>query len=206
MAVQIGYYYTHISPFAFLGHERLQTLAEEAGATIRYCPVNLPGLFAETGGVPLGQRHAARQNYRFLELQRWREKRGINLNLKPAYFPADPTRCDLVAVAIAAEGGPVGLFSLRAMRACWSLDRDVSDMDVIAGLVEDIGFDSAKAAEWVESEHVKTLYEKNLEEAIHLQALGSPSYVLNGEVFWGQDRLELLEDALNSGREPYKAI
>ncbi len=206
MAIQIGYYYTHISPFAYLGHERLQAVAEKTGATIRYCPVNLPRLFSETGGVPLGQRHGARQSYRFLELQRWRENRGVNLNLKPAYFPADPTCCDLVAVGMAEEGGPVGLFSLRAMRACWSLDRDISDMDVIAGLVEDIGLDPAKAADWVESDRIKALYEKNLGEAVHLQALGSPSYVLNGEVFWGQDRLELLEDALKSGRAPYKAV
>ncbi|MEP3275100.1 MAG: 2-hydroxychromene-2-carboxylate isomerase [Stappiaceae bacterium] len=205
MTVQIGYYYTHISPFAYLGHERLQSIAEKAGATIQYCPISLPGLFAETGGVPLGQRHVARQNYRFLELQRWREKRDISLKLRPAYFPADPTCCDLVAIGIAEEGGPVGAFSLRAMRACWSLDRDISDMDVIAGIVEDTGLDPARAIGWVESPSIKEIYEKNLEEAIHLQALGSPAYVLNGEVFWGQDRLELLADALASGRDPYGA-
>ena len=203
MTTNVDYYYSHISPWAFLGHEHFFKIANENNATVNFKPVSLPKLFAETGGLPLGQRHAVRQEYRIVELKRWALKRDINLTIRPAYFPVDPTTSDLVGVALAQEGDMAGNFALRVFRACWLMEQNISSSDVVATIVKDMGFDPSKVEKWATDEKIKAQYDKNLEEAINVGAIGSPCYVLNGECYWGQDRLDLLEDALKSGREPF---
>ena len=88
----IDYYFTLASPWAFLGHRPFVDLAKAHGVTIRYRPVDLGEVFPHTGGLPLPKRHPARQRYRILELQRWREARGIALKIQPKHwpFPARP--------------------------------------------------------------------------------------------------------------------
>ena len=203
MNKSIDYYYSHISPWSFLGHEEFLEIAKRHDATVNFKPMALPALFAETGGLPLGQRHAARQEYRIVELKRWALKRNIELTIRPAYFPADPTICDLVGVALAKDGDIAGKFALRVFRACWLMEQNVSSPDVVATIVKELGLDPRNVEKWMNSDEIKTRYDKNLEEAINVGAIGAPCYVLNGEPYWGQDRLDLLEDALASGRDPF---
>ena len=199
----IDYYYSHISPWSFLGHEHFLEITKKYDVSVNFKPVALPGLFAETGGLPLGQRHTARQEYRIVELKRWALKRKIDLTIRPAYFPTDPTICDLVGVALAKEGDLAGKFALRVFRACWIMEQNVSSPDVVATIVKELGLDPSEVEKWTNSEEIKALYDKNLEEAINARAIGAPCYVLNGEPFWGQDRLDVLEDAVSSGRKPF---
>ncbi|MEI2384243.1 2-hydroxychromene-2-carboxylate isomerase [Breoghania sp. JC706] len=206
MSVTIDYYFSLISPFAYLGHDRLHEIAERHGAGIRYYPVNLGALFSKTGGLPLPQRHPARQSYRWLELQRWREARALPLNLKPAHFPTDPTLADCTAIVLARSGGRVADFAHRAFRACWELDRDIADEHVIAGILDDLGERKGDLLASARSEEVGSIYAETARQAADAGAFGSPVYVLNGEPFWGQDRLELLDRALESGRAPYRPL
>lgn len=206
MTVTLDYFYTHISPWAYLGHDAFLELAARHGAKVRFRPVNLGLVFPESGGLPLGKRHPLRQAYRFIELQRWREKRDMPLTLQPAHFPTDPTLADSTAIALAARGGNVGDFSHRAFRACWVLDRDLADEHVIAGILDDIGENSGAVLDDAKSEATKAAYAANAEAALAGGVYGSPTYVLNGEPFWGQDRLDLLDDALTSGRGPYRPL
>jgi hypothetical protein len=83
----VDYYFTLASPWAFLGHQAFLDLATAQGVTIRYRPVDVGDVFPHTGGLPLPKRHPARQRYRILELQRWREARGIALKLNPKHWP-----------------------------------------------------------------------------------------------------------------------
>lgn len=206
MAVTIDYYYSHISPWAFLGHDVFVALAAQHGATINFKPVNLGQVFPESGGQPLAKRHPLRQDYRFLELQRWREKRDLPLKLQPAHFPTDPTLSDCTGIVIAARGGDIAGFSQRAFSACWALDKDVAEEAVVAGILDAIGENSSVILEEAKSDATKATYAANAQAALAGGVYGSPSYVLNGEVFFGQDRLDLLNDALTSGRGPYRPL
>ncbi len=199
----IDYYYTHISPWAYIGHQEFLDLAAAHNYAVRFKPVNLGQVFAETGGLALAKRHAVRQDYRFLELQRWRVKRSVPLNLKPLYFPCDAGPSDRAAIALALEGGPVGDFSQRVFKACWAEDRNVSDHDVLMGILKEMGLDGARILKAADAQDIADRYLAHQQEAVEAGVFGSPSYIWKGEVFWGQDRLDLLADALASDRDAY---
>ena len=199
----IHYYFTLISPFAYLGHRALLDLAAAHGATVHYKPVMLAKVFENSGGLPVAQRPKARQDYRFLELQRWREKRGLPLNLKPKHFPTNPALGDRSVIALAEAGWDPADYIESVFRACWAEDRDIADRGVLAEKLTDAGHDVEAVLAAAEGDAVARRYEENTADAVRLNAIGSPTYVLAGEVFWGQDRLDLLADALESGRAPY---
>lgn len=203
MTPTIDYFFTCVSPWSYLGHDLFVDLARRHGASIRYRPVNLAVVFPETGGLPLAKRAPARQRYRLVELRRWREKRGLPLNLQPAHFPTDATLADRAVLAIAAAGGDPADFLRRVFRAVWAHDRDIADAHVLEGLLADAGHDARAMLAAARSEDITAAYAANAREAIDRSVFGAPTYVLNGEPFWGQDRLDLLADALEQGRQPY---
>ena len=200
---QIDYFFTLVSPFAYLGHRPLLDLAAAHGAAIRYKPVMLAKVFENSGAVPVAQRPKARQDYRFLELQRWRAKRGVPLNLKPRHFPTNPARADKCVIAVLDAGRDPAAFMDLVFRACWAEERDIADRETIAEKLTQAGHEAEPILAAAEDDAAKQAYEANSAEAVRINAIGSPTYVLNGEVFWGQDRLDLLAEALASGREPY---
>jgi 2-hydroxychromene-2-carboxylate isomerase len=89
-------------------------------------------------------------------------------------------------------------------RACWAEERDIADRQVLADKLVAAGHDAESILQAADGEAVQRIYAANTAEAIRINAIGSPTYVLNGEVFWGQDRLDLLADALDSGRAAYE--
>lgn len=203
MMAAIDYYFTLISPWAYLGHRALLDLAAARGATVNYRPVMLAKVFENSGAAPLAQRPKARQDYRFVELQRWRAKRGLPLNLKPKHFPSNPSLADRTVIALLAEGRDPGGYAEAVFRACWAEERDIADREVLAAKLDEAGHDAERVLAAADSDPIRQTYEANTAEAVALNAIGSPTYVLGGEVFWGQDRLDLLADALESGRQPY---
>jgi 2-hydroxychromene-2-carboxylate isomerase len=203
MTRPIDYYFSLVSPWAYIGHAPFMEIARRYGLEINYKPVFLGRVFAETGGLPLAQRHPARQRYRLVELQRWRDKRGVPLNLNPKHWPFDVTLADRFVIAIQATHQDPDPFLRRAFAGVWAEDRNLADPLVIAELAEQAGLDSASLIDMARRSTTEVIYALNLENAIGGDVFGSPAYVLSGEVFWGQDRLDLLEDALKSGREAY---
>ena len=206
MPVTIEYFYTHVSPWAYFGHAAFLDLATLHGATVVFRPVNLGGVFDASGGMPLAKRHPVRQAYRLVELQRWREKRNLPLNIHPSHFPADPTLADCCALALVEHGGPVAAFSEKAFRHIWADEGDLNDRASLKALAEAVGADGDRMLAGADSAEIKAIYAENQARAIELGVIGSPCYVLQGEPFWGQDRLELLADALASGRAPYMPV
>ena len=180
------------------------TIAERQRVAVNYKPVFLGRVFAQTGGLPLPQRHPVRQRYRLVDLQRWRERRGVALNLQPKHWPFDVNLADRFVVAIVAANKDPDPFMRRAMAGVWEEERNLGDPLVIAELAEAAGLDSTSLLEVARGTLTEAVYALNLENAVAADVFGSPAYVLDGEVFWGQDRLELLDDALTSGRAPYR--
>lgn len=206
MTGTIEYFYTHVSPWAYMGHALFLDLAARHGMTVEFRPVNLGGVFDASGGMPLAKRHPVRQSYRLIELQRWRDKRNLPLTIQPRHFPADPTLADCCALAILKAGGPVADFSDRLFRHLWAQEGDLNDRASLDAIATSLGADGARMLADAESAEIKAAYAANQARAIELGVIGSPCYVLKGEPFWGQDRLDLLSDALDSQREGYKPV
>jgi 2-hydroxychromene-2-carboxylate isomerase len=172
---------------------------------VNHKPVVLADLFSETGGLPLPKRHPVRQRYRMVELQRWREKRGLNFHLQPANWPFNARLADgLVVAAIEARLDP-DPFLRRAFAAVWEDQLNLADTATLVKLANDSGLPGTQLVERSGTEEIGKIYEQNRQDALAADVFGSPAYVLDGEVFWGQDRIELLADALKSGRAPYRS-
>ncbi|MFI5011963.1 MAG: 2-hydroxychromene-2-carboxylate isomerase [Hyphomicrobiales bacterium] len=200
---QIDYWFSLASPWAFLGHDPFLKLAEAHDVAVIYKPVFLPEVFKETGGLPLPQRAPARQRYRVLELQRWREFRGVPLKLKPRHWPFDPKLADCCVTAIAEAGGDPSAFMRAIWQSSWIAEEDCAPEEKLAELLSRTGHDAEDVLAAAKTQEIRELYAARAREAIASGVIGSPCYVLGGEVFWGQDRLDLLARALDSGRQPF---
>jgi len=200
----IDYYFVGISPYVYLGHRAFVDMAKRHGATVNYKPVNLRRLWAKSGALPLAERPPVRQRYRFLELQRHTEARGLPLNLKPKHFPVDCSLADLSVIALVDKGHDPDGYMERVFAGVWANEENVSDRDTVAGYLTASGFDAEAILQRAEKEEVAAMRDRYSREAVEADAVGVPAYVINGEVFWGQDRIDFIESAIVSGREPYK--
>jgi 2-hydroxychromene-2-carboxylate isomerase len=205
MPRQIDYYFSISSPWAYIGHKLFREVVATYGLTVNHKPVVLVDLFSETGGLPLIKRHPVRQRYRMLELQRWRDKRGLNFHFQPKYVPLNARLADGLVVAALEAGHDPDPFLRRAFAGVWEQELNLADAETLVRLADDSGLPGKALIERSASEEVSQKYEQNRQEALAADVFGSPAYVLEGEVFWGQDRIELLVDALKSGRPPYRS-
>jgi 2-hydroxychromene-2-carboxylate isomerase len=205
MPRQVDYYFSISSPWAYIGHKAFREVVAAYNLKVEHKPVVLAELFSETGGLPLVKRHPARQRYRMLELQRWRDKRGLNFHFRPKYAPLNARLVDGVVIAAIEAGWDPDPFLRRAFPAVWEQELDLADPAIIAKIADEAGFPGKELVERSGSDEISAAYEKNRQDAIAAGVFGAPVYVLAGEVFWGQDRIELLADALKSGRRAYSS-
>lgn len=205
MSRRIDYFFSIASPWVYLGHPTFVAMARRLGAEVVYKPVLLGQVFDRTGGVPLPKRHPARQRYRLIEMQRWAAQRGMPLTLSPKHWPFNVTIVDRMAIAIVLEGGDPADFIARAGSGVWAEDSDLADPQVLTAIANACGLDGQRLLELAQSDSTETIYVLNQEEAVEAGVFGAPSFVVEGEVFWGQDRLEQLEAMLTSGRPPFTA-
>ena len=200
MGRTVDYYFAPQSPWAYLGHQRLADIVARTGATLRVMPMDLGGkVFPISGGLPLGQRAPQRQAYRLVELRRFSQHLKIPLNLKPQYFPVggDPAARLIIAADMAHGAAAAMAMAGALLTACWAQDRNMADDAVLAELLQEQKLSAGLLAQSHSSE-VQALYETYTQAAIAAGVFGAPSYVLEGEIFWGQDRLDFLEQALAS--------
>ena len=201
MAAVIDYYFAPQSPWTYLGHERLVRIAEAADAAFRVLPIDLGGkVFPVSGGLPLAQRPAQRQAYRLVELQRFKEAVGLPLNIRPKHFPVlgDDAARLIIAVDLADGSAAALAVAGRVLAAVWAEDRDIASAVTLAELVAEAGLPAARLAA-AQAEAVQATYERYTQQAIAANVFGAPSYVIDGEIFWGQDRLDHVERRLAAG-------
>src|SRR5690349_15025118 len=120
MALTIDYYFTPISPWAYLGSERFQAIARRHGAAIAWKPVDYGRIFPVSGGLPVTKRAPQRQAYRLVELKRWSDFLGTPLNPQPAVFPQPDELAALTLLAAAEAGSEVGPLATAFGRAIWA--------------------------------------------------------------------------------------
>ena len=205
MPRQVDYYFSILSPWAYIGHNFFKEVADTYHLQVNYKPVVLVDLFSETGGLPLMKRHPVRQRYRMFELQRWRDKRGLKFHLQPANWPVNARLTDGVVIAAIEAGLDPEPFMRRAFAAVWEDQLKLTDPATLIKLADDSGLPGKQLVERSGTDEIGNIYEQNRQDALAADVFGSPVYVLDGEVFWGQDRIELLVDALKSGRGPYRS-
>jgi 2-hydroxychromene-2-carboxylate isomerase len=200
----IDYYFTSSSPYVYLGHEEIRSVAGRHNATLRPLAVDLAAVWSVSGQVPLAQRPKIRQDYRLVDLQRVAERRGLPLNVKPKFYPADPALADLVAVALVAEGQSPLDFMDRVFSGYWAREEDMADRLQIETYLTELGFDAAAIIERAEAPESAASRKANADAAVAAALPGVPGFVLNGEPFFGQDRIDDIEHALDSGRPPFR--
>ncbi|MDZ7589866.1 MAG: 2-hydroxychromene-2-carboxylate isomerase [Rubrivivax sp.] len=193
----VDYYLAPQSPWTYLGHERFARIARQAGAAVNVKPMDLGKIFPVSGGLPLGQRAPQRQAYRLVELARFRDALSLPLNLQPKFFPVpgDPAARLIVAVDQADGHDAAMQLTGRVLAAVWAQERDVASNATLAELLAECGLPAERLAASGAPE-VQARYERNTQQAIEVGVFGSPSYVIEGEIFWGQDRLDFVERRL----------
>ena len=197
MAATIDYYFAPQSPWAYLGHERFARIAAAAGATIRVLPVDLGRVFPVSGGLPLAKRAPQRQTYRLLELRRFSEFLGRPLILQPRFFPVNSDDAAKLIIAVERTDGTHAAMRIAGtiFRGVWAEQRNIADPAVLQEMLEENGL-AARRLEDSQSQSVHERYEADSQRAIDGGVFGAPTYVVDGEMFWGQDRLDFVERAL----------
>jgi len=197
MSVQIDYYFAPQSPWTYLGHRRFQDIAHRAGARIQVLPMDLGKIFPRSGGLPLPQRAPQRQAYRLVELKRFADWLGLPLNLHPAYFPVPGDAAARLILAVADSQGSDAAMQLTGavLKAVWAEQRCINDAATLAQLLAECGLD-ASALQASQRDAVQQRYEAATQQAFDAGVFGAPSYVVDGEIFWGQDRLDFLQRRL----------
>ena len=198
MSHSVDYYFAPQSPWAYLGHQRFHNILKKSGAAVRVMPFDLGGkVFPISGGLPLGQRAPQRQAYRLTELERFSKWLGAPLHLKPTFFPVsgDDAAKLIIAVDMAVGADAAMNISGAILSAVWSQQRNIADEKTLAELLHEQHLPAA-CLEQTYSQAVHERYESYTQMAIDAGVFGAPSYVLAGEIFWGQDRLDFVERAL----------
>lgn len=188
MPANIDYYFSPISPFTFLAGDELE---RQAPGQVRYHPIDLGLLFAETGGIPLGQRSKQRLDYRMAELHRIAAKRGVTINFTPKYFPVDPKPATKLLLAVRENTDQIAQMLRALLSAVWVEERDISDSETLVTILKEQKLDPYLLEA---SEQLDEQLELETRAAIGAGVFGFPFYIVNGEPFWGQDRLD---DALD---------
>lgn len=185
----IDYYFATISPYTYIAGTQLEEIAAKYGATINYKPFDIMGVFGRTGGVPPGQRHISRQEYRLMDMERQARKAGLPFNPKPTYWPTNPAPSSYAIIAAQATGqGDIGGLVHAVTRACWAEQKDISQNEVIRSVLDAQGFDPDLADKDMLSG--AETYASNQEHAVAAGVFGAPFYVTDTDQrFWGQDRL-----------------
>ncbi len=200
MALTIDYHFAPVSPWTYLGHARFAAMAAAAGAAVRVLPIDLGRVFPVSGGLPLAKRAPQRQAYRLLELKRFSEALGVPLNVQPAHFPVPGDDAARLIIAVDAADGSAAAMRLTGalLAAVWAEQRNIADEGVLAAVLAEQGLAAQRLAD-SSLPAVQARYDMNTQQAIAVGVFGSPSYVIGGELFWGQDRLDFVERRLARG-------
>jgi 2-hydroxychromene-2-carboxylate isomerase len=198
----IDFYFSFISLYTYIGYEAFQDLVNRYDLEVNYKPIDLHAVFSAGGGLPVSKRPPQRQAYRFVEMQRWRLARNIPLVLKPKHHPSDPVIGHRMLLAALKEGSDVRQFVGNALKILWVNDLDIQDPKVMVQVANQSGLKGDALLEKSHDVAIQADIDSLTQEAVERQVFGTPFFFYRDEPFWGQDRLEMLEEMIRSNREP----
>jgi 2-hydroxychromene-2-carboxylate isomerase len=194
----IEYFYSAHSAYAYFGSARLIEIAGAAGSRIVHKPVDLDRVVETNGPGWTGSLTPARYAYFFgREIERWSEARNAPvMGRRPTHHDNDTTLANGMLIAGIGQGIDVNALAHSMLEAHWRDDADLADATTLARLGAGAGLDPAPLLDAALSPETRTVYEANTEEAIRRSVFGSPTYFVHGDMFYGQDRLEMVERTL----------
>ncbi|MEK9900872.1 MAG: 2-hydroxychromene-2-carboxylate isomerase [Rhodospirillaceae bacterium] len=194
MSDPIKFYFACVSPWSYLALDGLKSIAEKHGREVVYKPTHVGRQWQETGaGRTLGDRPEVLQAYRLIDLPRWAAWRDVPLNTEPKHFPAPFLLSSCVIIAAGQTGAEMYEITRALMRGCWAEERNIGDPDDVAAIANGIGLDGAALVAAAETDPVMAQLEANTDESLADGAWSVPSIVVDGELFFGQDRLEMID-------------
>jgi 2-hydroxychromene-2-carboxylate isomerase len=203
---RIEYFFTPVSPWAYMGHQRFVALSKKYQVKIVLRPFELgTKIFPISGGLPIAQRPAQRLAYRLAELKRWGAYLKLPINIKPAFFPVSDLLALKTIVAVQQLAGDDIALAITGdiMRAVWEQEKNVADIEVLNGIGQARGLNITQISTLRET--AQASLDTNNNAAIDANVFGAPWFELHTsdsigktqvEPFWGQDRLDFLERAL----------
>ncbi|WP_374465869.1 2-hydroxychromene-2-carboxylate isomerase [Ferrovibrio sp.] len=198
MPKQIEVFYDVSSPWTYLCFVNVQTLAKEEGAEILWRPFLVGGVFNAVNPTMYRMREnpvPARDEWTRRDMQAWARLAGVKIVFPPKVFPVNPVKA-LRALLWAKEQGREVPLAQAFFELYWSEDRDISQDDVVAEAARRASLDPASLAKAITEPGVKEQLKKNTDELIARGGFGSPTLFVNGEMFFGNDRLPLVREAL----------
>lgn len=196
MRLGIEHFFATVSGYAYLGHAALLLTARKNGAIVRQRPVDIARVFAADGSTPPVRQSDARRAWRRRDMRLWATQRALPLNEQPKHWPTDGELAARAIIALDMARGPVDAFVGAVLGAVWARDLDIADRDVLAGLLTEAGVDAKATLLRADSDEAAASYESNTQDAIAAGVFGSPTYRIGDELFFGQDRLEFVQAAL----------
>ncbi len=207
----IEYFYSVRSSFTYLGAARLNELAARQALTVRHHPIDL-GVVIDAFDEIEGQRPAdrpyagarvyeqspVRESYTRSEYRRWSKRLGIGINVDPSHHYGARELPSGAVILAQRRGLDANALSHAILQALWRDDRDIADPKVIGELMAGVGIDAEIGEFCTEalSASVQAEFRENSQEAVRRGVFGSPSYLFAGEIFFGQDRLDFLQEAI----------
>ena len=204
--IELPCFYSLSSPWAYLGGPKLQDIVRRHHVKLVLKPYDFQAIAEVTGSVPLRTRPEPRRTYHTLELERWSQYLGMPLVPAPQHYPWVVTDKDWnkrpgwMVIAAQMRGLDAFRLSHALLRALWAEERNTADADVRRAIAEENGMDGTALVAAESSAEVLAIYQRFTDEAVANGVFGAPTFILNGERFWGQDRLDFLERALDAER------
>lgn len=190
----VHYYHALSSPWAYLGWPQFKALIDKHDLDVVVRPTRI---VIDNGGVPLRSRPQPRQDYHAVELDRWRKRLEMPLVLKPRHYPTNNEFSARMVIAADQLGLPALELSHALLRALWSEEKDVTVPQVRIAVADSLGLDGKTLQAMEETPAVIAAWHHSHEEATRRGVFGTPTWVYDDVLYWGQDRLTFLDEALS---------
>lgn len=192
---RVEFFYDYASTYSYLAHRAIEDLAVRCGAEIVFMPMVLGFVFKATGNsMPAAV--PAKAAYMAHDVRRWARHYGLPFHM-PSVFPVNTIRALRTAIA-ALEEGTFPAYHHAVMAGYWANDQDIGDEDILVGIATAAGLDGPRLVGRAEEPAIKEKLKANTDEAIQRGVFGAPTFFVNDEMFWGNDRLHFVEEVLTA--------
>jgi len=194
----VEFFFDFNSPYGYIAAHKIDDIAAKHGRTVDWKPFLLGAVFKVTGAVPLPQ-VPMKGEYAHHDFARSARFHKVTYN-PPADFPFSPTAASrAVYWAKAQDPARARDMGLALYNATLGEGGDISSPDAVAAAAGKAGFDSAAVAAGIQDPAIKEQLKTVTDEAISRNIFGSPFFVVDGEAFWGADRLDMVDKWLETG-------
>ena len=199
MSRAIEFYFDFSSPYSYIASERIEQIAARYGRTVNYKPVLLGAVFKVAGSAPLTESYEPKARYSGHDFGRAARDAGVPYRY-PSKFPIGSVGAKRAVLWLQQHRPELATPFIHAVfRAFFFEDRDISDAAVISDIAREVGVDADELAAGIQQPEIKQRLKAQVDQAIEAGIFGAPTIIVDGEVFWGNDRLPQIERWLSNG-------